>query len=165
METIEPFAFEQIYGAWWKANVLADAKAAVVRSAERYLSWISVGALSVATGSPQDESVQCADLWPVAVGRAGSALPAALDLQNRRARSDAPYLRRPTRLCKCYRAPSRAVSTTCSIKNLLAHRQYVAKRSQPARALTALRIVTAAFPQDSLQSVRRHRGCRGAPNR
>ena len=41
LETIEPFAFEQIYGAWWKANVLADAKAAVARSAERYLRWIS----------------------------------------------------------------------------------------------------------------------------
>jgi hypothetical protein len=38
---IEPFAFKQIYGAWWKANVLADAKAAVARSAERYLLWIS----------------------------------------------------------------------------------------------------------------------------
>jgi glyoxylase-like metal-dependent hydrolase (beta-lactamase superfamily II) len=41
LETIEPFAFEQVYGAWWKANVLADAKAAVERSAERYLRWIS----------------------------------------------------------------------------------------------------------------------------
>ena len=41
VERIEPFQFEQIYGAWWKANVLADAKAAVVRSAERYLRWIS----------------------------------------------------------------------------------------------------------------------------
>jgi hypothetical protein len=41
LETIEPFAFEQIYGAWWKANVVADAKAAVARSAERYLRWIS----------------------------------------------------------------------------------------------------------------------------
>lgn len=41
LKTIEPFAFEQIYGAWWKANVLADAKAAVWRSAERYLRWIS----------------------------------------------------------------------------------------------------------------------------
>jgi hypothetical protein len=41
LETIEPFAFEQIYGAWWNANVLADAKAAVARSAERYLRWIS----------------------------------------------------------------------------------------------------------------------------
>jgi len=42
LERIEPFAFEQIYGAWWKANVVADAKAAVARSAERYLRWIDV---------------------------------------------------------------------------------------------------------------------------
>jgi len=41
VERIEPFSFEQIYGGWWKANVLADAKAAVVRSAERYLRAIS----------------------------------------------------------------------------------------------------------------------------
>ena len=41
LERVEPFAFEQIYGAWWKANVLEDAKAAVARSAERYLHWIS----------------------------------------------------------------------------------------------------------------------------
>jgi len=41
VERIEPFSFEQIYGGWWKANVLADAKAAVTRSAERYLGWIS----------------------------------------------------------------------------------------------------------------------------
>jgi glyoxylase-like metal-dependent hydrolase (beta-lactamase superfamily II) len=40
LERIEPLAFEQIYGAWWKANVLANAKAAVQRSAERYLRWI-----------------------------------------------------------------------------------------------------------------------------
>ena len=40
VDAIEPFAFEQIYGAWWKANVLADAKTAVARSAERYLRWI-----------------------------------------------------------------------------------------------------------------------------
>ena len=42
LEKIKPFTFEQIYGAWWKANVLTDAKAAVARSAERYLRWISV---------------------------------------------------------------------------------------------------------------------------
>jgi len=42
LKTIEPFAFEQVYGAWWKANVLMDAKAAVARSAERYLRWISI---------------------------------------------------------------------------------------------------------------------------
>jgi len=41
LETIEPFAFEQVYGAWWKANVLVDAKTGVWRSAERYLRWIS----------------------------------------------------------------------------------------------------------------------------
>jgi hypothetical protein len=37
---IEPFSFEQIYGGWWKANVLSDAKAAVARSADRYLRAI-----------------------------------------------------------------------------------------------------------------------------
>jgi hypothetical protein len=42
LQRIEPFAFEQIYGAWWKANVLADAKPAVARSAKRYLRWISM---------------------------------------------------------------------------------------------------------------------------
>jgi hypothetical protein len=41
LRAIEPFAFAQIYGAWWKANVLSDAKAAVVKSAERYLRAIS----------------------------------------------------------------------------------------------------------------------------
>jgi glyoxylase-like metal-dependent hydrolase (beta-lactamase superfamily II) len=40
VERIEPFTFEQIYGGWWQANVLADAKAAVARSAERYLRAI-----------------------------------------------------------------------------------------------------------------------------
>jgi hypothetical protein len=41
LETIEQFAFDQIYGAWWKANVLSDAKHAVRSSAERYLRWIN----------------------------------------------------------------------------------------------------------------------------
>jgi hypothetical protein len=41
VETIEPFSFEQIYGGWWEANVLTNAKAAVARSAERYLRAIS----------------------------------------------------------------------------------------------------------------------------
>ena len=35
LERIEPFSFERNYGAWWKANVLSDAKAAVRRSTER----------------------------------------------------------------------------------------------------------------------------------
>jgi len=41
LERIEPFAFDQIYGGWWQANVLSDAKAAVARSAERYLRAIA----------------------------------------------------------------------------------------------------------------------------
>jgi hypothetical protein len=40
LETIEPFAFDHIYGAWWKANVLSNAKAAVGQSADRYLRAI-----------------------------------------------------------------------------------------------------------------------------
>ncbi len=40
-DAIEPFSFDQIYGGWWKANVLSDAKTAVARSAERYLRAIS----------------------------------------------------------------------------------------------------------------------------
>src|SRR6266576_83548 len=40
LETIEPFSFDQIYGGWWKAKVLSDAKAAVARSADRYLRAI-----------------------------------------------------------------------------------------------------------------------------
>jgi hypothetical protein len=42
VERIEPFTFEQIYGGWWQANVLSHAKAAVARSAERYLRAIRV---------------------------------------------------------------------------------------------------------------------------
>ena len=41
VERIEPFLFEQIYGGWWQANVLSDAKVAVARSAERYLRAIT----------------------------------------------------------------------------------------------------------------------------
>ena len=40
LKAIEPFSFDQINGGWWKANVLSDAKAAVARSAERYLRAI-----------------------------------------------------------------------------------------------------------------------------
>lgn len=40
LKSIEPFPFEEIYGAWWQANVLSDAKAAVARSAGRYLRAI-----------------------------------------------------------------------------------------------------------------------------
>jgi hypothetical protein len=41
LERIEPFAFEQIYGGWWRHNILSDAKGAVSRSAERYLRAIT----------------------------------------------------------------------------------------------------------------------------
>ena len=40
LERIESISFEQIYGAWWQANVLSNAKAAVNRSAQRYLRAI-----------------------------------------------------------------------------------------------------------------------------
>src|SRR5213595_305851 len=41
LERTDPFPFDQIYGGWWKAKVLSDAKAAVARSAERYLRAIA----------------------------------------------------------------------------------------------------------------------------
>jgi len=41
IERIEPFPFDHIYGGWWQANVLSDAKVAVARSAERYLRAIA----------------------------------------------------------------------------------------------------------------------------
>jgi hypothetical protein len=41
LDRIEPFSFDQIYGGWWKANVSSDAKAAVTRSAQRYLRAIN----------------------------------------------------------------------------------------------------------------------------
>ena len=34
---VEPFAFDRIYGAWWDKVVATDAKAAVKRSADRYI--------------------------------------------------------------------------------------------------------------------------------
>jgi hypothetical protein len=40
LQRIEPFSFDHIYGAWWQANILSDAKATVGRSAERYLQAI-----------------------------------------------------------------------------------------------------------------------------
>lgn len=40
VEAVEPFEFERIYGAWWDRAVFEDAKAAVRRSAERYIEAI-----------------------------------------------------------------------------------------------------------------------------
>ena len=34
---VEPYSFSRIYGAWWDRNVASDAKAAVRRSADRYV--------------------------------------------------------------------------------------------------------------------------------
>jgi hypothetical protein len=41
LRAIEPFSFDEVYGAWWKANVVSNAKAAVTQSAKRYLRAIS----------------------------------------------------------------------------------------------------------------------------
>ena len=41
VEAVEPFEFDRIYGAWWGKVVFKDAKAAVRRSAERYIRAIS----------------------------------------------------------------------------------------------------------------------------
>jgi glyoxylase-like metal-dependent hydrolase (beta-lactamase superfamily II) len=40
VESIEPYPFERIYGGWWDLIITSDAKAAVKRSAERYLKAI-----------------------------------------------------------------------------------------------------------------------------
>jgi glyoxylase-like metal-dependent hydrolase (beta-lactamase superfamily II) len=40
VRSVEPFAFDRIYGAWWGKTVFKDAKEAVRRSARRYLRAI-----------------------------------------------------------------------------------------------------------------------------
>ena len=40
MEALDPYEFDGIYGAWWGRVVADDGKAAVRRSAERYLRAI-----------------------------------------------------------------------------------------------------------------------------
>lgn len=40
VQSVEPFAFDRIYGAWWGKVVRSDAKAAVRRSADRYIRAI-----------------------------------------------------------------------------------------------------------------------------
>ncbi|MGK5555324.1 MBL fold metallo-hydrolase [Actinomadura kijaniata] len=39
LRLLEPYAFTRVYGAWWKRVVYTDGKAAVQRSADRYLSY------------------------------------------------------------------------------------------------------------------------------
>ena len=41
VQSVEPYPFERIYGAWWERNVASDAKAAVKRSVDRYVQAIS----------------------------------------------------------------------------------------------------------------------------
>ena len=36
--TVDPYPFDRIYGAWWERVVKSDAKAAVARSAKRYIA-------------------------------------------------------------------------------------------------------------------------------
>jgi glyoxylase-like metal-dependent hydrolase (beta-lactamase superfamily II) len=43
VERLEPYPFERVYGAWFGAVVRADAKAAVRRSAERYIRALEGG--------------------------------------------------------------------------------------------------------------------------
>jgi glyoxylase-like metal-dependent hydrolase (beta-lactamase superfamily II) len=40
VQAVEPYAFDRLYGAWWGSVVANDAKAAVQRSAERYIRAI-----------------------------------------------------------------------------------------------------------------------------
>jgi glyoxylase-like metal-dependent hydrolase (beta-lactamase superfamily II) len=42
VELVQPLDFEVIYGAWWGKNVTYDAKAAVLRSADRYFRHIGL---------------------------------------------------------------------------------------------------------------------------
>jgi hypothetical protein len=40
VDSVEPYEFERIYAGWWDSIVQRDAKAAVKRSAERYIRAI-----------------------------------------------------------------------------------------------------------------------------
>jgi hypothetical protein len=37
---VEPYGFDQLYGAWWERNILSGAKEIVQRSIQRYLRAI-----------------------------------------------------------------------------------------------------------------------------
>ncbi|HRW05980.1 MAG TPA: hypothetical protein P5121_12830 [Caldilineaceae bacterium] len=41
VDAVDPFAFDRLYSSWWDKVVATDAKAAVERSAERYIRHIS----------------------------------------------------------------------------------------------------------------------------
>jgi len=39
--SVQPYRFDRIYGGWWDRIVESGGKAAVTKSAERYLRWIA----------------------------------------------------------------------------------------------------------------------------
>jgi glyoxylase-like metal-dependent hydrolase (beta-lactamase superfamily II) len=39
LAAIEPYNYDRLYGGWWDSVVKQDAKAAVLRSADRYIHW------------------------------------------------------------------------------------------------------------------------------
>lgn len=41
VEMVRPYPFEKVYGAWWRRIVAEDGSAAIQRSADRYLEWVS----------------------------------------------------------------------------------------------------------------------------
>jgi len=40
VNSVEPYAFDRIYGGWWDRVIDSDGKAAIRRSADRYIRWI-----------------------------------------------------------------------------------------------------------------------------
>ena len=40
VSTVEPYKFDRIYGGWWDRIVSRNAKAAIQKSADRYIHWI-----------------------------------------------------------------------------------------------------------------------------
>jgi hypothetical protein len=42
--SVDPYPFDRIYGGWWDRVVDRDGKAAIQRSADRYIRWITEGA-------------------------------------------------------------------------------------------------------------------------
>ena len=40
VDTVRPYTFDRIYGGWWDRVTRSDGKAAIERSARRYLKWI-----------------------------------------------------------------------------------------------------------------------------
>ena len=40
VSTVEPYKFDRIYGGWWDRIIARNAKAAIQKSADRYIRWI-----------------------------------------------------------------------------------------------------------------------------